>query len=358
MSGNAGAGPGAGAAPAFIVLTGFLGSGKTTLLRDFLDLPEAADTAIIVNEAGEIGLDGAVLADGGGDVRMSMLANGCVCCQGASDLAVAVEALLRVDRPQAQGPLKRIILETSGLSKPGPVLRSLSVLAEHRMPVSILSTYDAARGAALAAFPEALAQWAGAQALIVTKADLLAADAGDAAVRAAGAVNPLARVIAGGPRGRLLLEAIAAAGPHAAGFEPPEPGPGEASAHPHIGIFLVQPAGEPTYEALAAWLDNLAGLLGDRLLRLKGLVRTAEGDLPLLVQSVGTLFSMPRPFPAARLDRGPFIVVIARDTSLAELRGVTPDLDATITTTATSAFGGRKVGVGARPAAEGVTAPG
>ncbi|CEJ14127.1 Putative metal chaperone YciC [bacterium YEK0313] len=197
MSGNAGAGPGAGAAPAFIVLTGFLGSGKTTLLRDFLDLPEAADTAIIVNEAGEIGLDGALLADGGGDVRMSMLANGCVCCQGASDLAVAVEALLRVDRPQAQGPLKRIILETSGLSKPGPVLRSLSVLAEHRMPVSILSTYDAARGATLAAFPEALAQWAGAQALIVTKADLVAADAGDAAVRAAGAVNPLAGRAAG-----------------------------------------------------------------------------------------------------------------------------------------------------------------
>lgn len=358
MSGETGAGRSAGAAPAFIVLTGFLGSGKTTLLRDFLDLPEAADTAIIVNEAGEIGLDGAVLADGGGDVRMSMLANGCVCCQGASDLALAVEALLRVDRPEAKGPLRRIILETSGLSKPGPVLRSLSLLAEHRMPVSILSTYDAARGAALAAFPEALAQWAGAQALVVTKTDLVAAAAGDAAVRAAGAVNPLARVIAGGPRGRLLLDAIAAAGPHAAGFALPEAGPDEASAHPRIGVFLVQPAGEPAYEALAAWLDNLAGLLGDRLLRLKGLVRTADSDLPVLVQSVGTLFSMPRPFRAARLDRGPFIVVIARDTSLAELRGVTPDLGATVTTTAASGFGGRKVGLGPLPTAEGMTVPG
>ncbi|WP_164209272.1 GTP-binding protein, partial [Stenotrophomonas maltophilia] len=80
----------------------------------------------------------------------------------ASDLAVAVEALLRAERPGATGPLKRIILETSGLSKPGPVLRSLSVLAEHRMPVSILSTYDAKRGRDLAEFPEALAQWAGA----------------------------------------------------------------------------------------------------------------------------------------------------------------------------------------------------
>ena len=355
MSGAAGSGRDAGAAPAFIVLTGFLGSGKTTLLRDFLDLPEAADTAIIVNEAGEIGLDGAVLADGGGEVRMSMLANGCVCCQGASDLAVAVEALLRADRPEAKGPLKRIILETSGLSKPGPVLRSLSLLAEHRMPVSILSTYDAARGAELAAFPEALAQWAGAQALIVTKTDLLAADAQAKAASEAGAVNPLARVIADGPRGRRLWDAIAAAGPHAPGFDLPDAGPADAGAHPRIGVFLVKPTGEPAYEALAAWLDNLAGLLGDRLLRLKGLVRTADSDLPLLVQSVGTLFSMPRPFRAARLDRGAFIVVIASDTCLAELRSVTPDLGATVTTTAASAFGRRKVGVGLRPMVDDVT---
>ncbi|MFX7732044.1 hypothetical protein ABTK10_21165, partial [Acinetobacter baumannii] len=77
------------------------------------------------------------------------------------------------ERPGATGPLKRIILETSGLSKPGPVLRSLGVLAEHRMPVSILSTYVALRGVQLAEFPEALAQWAGAQAIVVTKTDLL-----------------------------------------------------------------------------------------------------------------------------------------------------------------------------------------
>lgn len=352
-------GASAPAAPAFIVLTGFLGSGKTTLLRDFLDLPEAADTAIIVNEAGEIGLDGALLADGGGEVRMSMLANGCVCCQGGSDLAVAVEALLRADRPEAKGPLKRIILETSGLSKPGPVLRSLAVLAEHRMPVSIVSTYDALRGRELAEFPEALAQWAGAQALVMTKTDLLSPEARGIAARAAGAVNPLARVVAGERRGKALWDAIAAAGPRESGFDPPEAAFAEAGAHPRIGVFLVKLRGELAYEALAAWLDNLAGLLGDRLLRLKGLVLTSESDVPLLVQSVGTLFSMPRPFRAARPDRGSFIVVIARDTTLGDLRGVTPDLPMTVTTAAANAFGGRKAGAPARPAmAERVAAPG
>ena len=64
----------------FVVLTGFLGSGKTTLLRDFLAGPESADTAVIVNEAGEIGLDGVILNEGGGDTPIAMLSNGCICC--------------------------------------------------------------------------------------------------------------------------------------------------------------------------------------------------------------------------------------------------------------------------------------
>ncbi|MBE7200010.1 MAG: cobalamin biosynthesis protein CobW, partial [Parafilimonas terrae] len=85
----------------FVVLTGFLGSGKTTLLRDFLTRPEAADTAVIVNEAGEIGLDGLILRETGGDVPMTLLANGCVCCQMTSDLAQTVEALLMAERPDA-----------------------------------------------------------------------------------------------------------------------------------------------------------------------------------------------------------------------------------------------------------------
>jgi G3E family GTPase len=74
----------------FFVLTGFLGSGKTTLLRDFLVTPEAADTAVIVNEVGEIGLDGVVLRESSDDVPMAMLSNGCVCCQIGSDLAFTI----------------------------------------------------------------------------------------------------------------------------------------------------------------------------------------------------------------------------------------------------------------------------
>ena len=129
-------------APDFFVLTGFLGSGKTTLLRDFLQMPEAADTAVIINEVGEIGLDGIVLREGGSDLPMAMLSNGCVCCQIGSDLAFTIDRLIAAKRPQGAGPLQRIILETSGLSKPGPVLRTLTTLAEHRMRVAVVGTFD------------------------------------------------------------------------------------------------------------------------------------------------------------------------------------------------------------------------
>ena len=78
----------------FFVLTGFLGSGKTLLLRDFLQMPEAADTAVIVNEAGEIGLDGIVLRESGDNLSMATLSNGCVCCQIGSDLAFTIDRLI------------------------------------------------------------------------------------------------------------------------------------------------------------------------------------------------------------------------------------------------------------------------
>ena len=123
----------------FVVLTGFLGSGKTTLLRDFLALPEAADTAVIVNEVGEIGLDGAILAEGTSGLPMAMLSNGCICCPLGSDLANTIDAARR----QPRLPLRRIVLETSGLSKPGPMLRSLAGLAALRLRVSVVATFDA-----------------------------------------------------------------------------------------------------------------------------------------------------------------------------------------------------------------------
>lgn len=296
----------------FVVLTGFLGSGKTTLLRAFLPSPEAADTAVIVNEAGEVGLDGALLRETGAGVPMATLSNGCVCCQVGNDLQTTVDALLWAERPGATGPLRRIVLETSGLSKPGPVLRQLAGLAEHRMRVSVVATYDPARGLENSAFAEAAAQWAAAHRIVVTKTDTVDPARLAAAAAEAAGLNPLAEIVVG------AREAFAplAGGPLR---EPPD----TDAVHPRITVALARPSGPLAYDDLAAWLDNLAGALGERLLRVKGLVRVAGQDRPVLVQSVGTLFSPPRLFSGVQ-EGAPFVVVIARDVSQDELDAVPP----------------------------------
>ncbi|WP_395710009.1 CobW family GTP-binding protein [Reyranella sp.] len=312
----------------FVVLTGFLGSGKTTLLRDFLKLPEGADTAVIVNEVGEIGLDGAILRESSAGTPIAMLSDGCICCQAGSDLAHTVDALLAVDRPGAQGPLRRIILETSGLSKPGPVLRQLASLAEHRLRVSVVATFDATCGLRPAAFEEAAAQWAAAHRIVVTKADIAAGDDGvpegplARARSEAEALNPLAEIVATMSRDKAVAAAFAPLARSAA--TPVLPRLVSAAPHPRIAVRLARPAGVLGYDALAAWLDNLAGALGDRLLRLKGLVRVAESPRPVLVQSVGTLFSPPRPFGTPQPDVPLFLVIIARDLEDGALEAIQP----------------------------------
>ena len=308
--------------PDFVVLTGFLGSGKTTLLRDFLAGPDAADTAVIVNEAGEIGLDGAILRESANAIPITMLANGCVCCQVGSDLALTIEALMAAARPGAAGPLRRIVLETSGLSKPGPVLRQLASLAGYRMRVSVLATYDGVRGAGVAEFEEAAAQWAAAHRIVLTKADVLSSERVAEASAEIRALNPLADIVAA-DRQTSVAQAFAPLAPTAL-LPNASCVAAEGRSHPRVAVRLARPTDILAYDDLAAWLDNMAGALGERLLRLKGLVRVAESDRPILVQSVGTLFSPPRPFGVPDDAASSFLVVIARDLRTGELEGVTP----------------------------------
>ena len=306
----------------FIVLTGFLGSGKTTLLRDYLSGPDAADTAVIVNEAGEIGLDGVILREEGGDTPIAMLSNGCICCQAGSDLAYTIDRLLSVERPGATGPLRRIVLETSGLSKPGPVLRQLASLAVHRLRVSVLATFDATRGAAVAEFEEAAAQWAAAHRIVVTKADAVSPEALAQAAEGAANLNPLSEIVVTADRDQAVTAAFAAL--TGAASTPAPPQIAVRAVHPRVAVRLARPKAALSYDDLAYWLDNLAGALGERLLRLKGLVRITESERPVLVQSVGTVFSPPRPFGEPHAATPPFLVIIARDLHASELEAVSP----------------------------------
>ena len=306
----------------FIVLTGFLGSGKTTLLSDFLNLPEAADTAVIVNEVGEIGLDGAILTESSG-VPIAMLSNGCICCSLAGDLERTVGALAAARGDGSS--LARIVLETSGLSKPGPILRSLAGLAPLRLRVGVVATLDCRAGPEAVAFEEAAAQWAGAQAIVLTKRDIASPEEIGRARHFAASVNPLAELVDSDERITAVRAAFAARG-GSASIAPTF----AARSHPRIQVLLAHPAATLCWDQLAEWLDDLAGHCGERLLRLKGIVRVADRPAPLLVQSVGTVFSASRPFRTMPGD-SPFLVLILRDTDPDELTRIAPTMPIAIT---------------------------
>ncbi len=312
------------------LLCGFLGSGKTTLLVDYLRDPAAADTGVIVNEAGEVGVDGAIVANDSGNVPMTLMANGCVCCSLRSDLIHTLSALLDAPRPEGAGPLKRVILECSGLSRPGPVIASLAdpELTSRGLRLTVVCTDDCARDPdALAEMDEAMAQFGAAHRIVLTKTDLLPPSGLESRAARAAALNPLAAVIAEPDRRRAVLAAFApaqgaadlaglAAHMLAAG--------GRTAAHPRIRVMAARARAGISWTDFSEWLDNLAGFCGERLLRVKAVVRVSECAEPILIQSVGTTFSAPQ-----RLTRQPdardAIIVIARDIDADEIRACAPD---------------------------------
>lgn len=318
------------------LLCGFLGSGKTTLLVDYLRDPSSRDTGVIVNEAGEIGVDGAIVANDSDNVPMTLMANGCVCCSLRSDLVYTLSALLDAPRPEGAGPLQRVILECSGLSRPGPIIASLAdpELASRGLRLTVVCTDDCARDPdALAEMDEAMAQFGAAHRIVLTKSDLLpAAELEGRAARAA-ALNPLALVIADPDRSRAVQAAFAPsqgvadlAGLAARMLIAGGSGKSAAdtAAHPRIRVMAARAREGISWTDFSEWLDNLAGLCGERLLRVKAVVRVTECAEPILIQSVGTTFSAPQ-----RLTRQPdardAIIVIARDIEVDDIRASAPD---------------------------------
>src|SRR5215212_2628027 len=159
------------------VVTGFLGSGKTTLIRELLHRPEGANTAVVINEYGEIGIDNALLRSSS-DATV-LLGNGCLCCTVRTDLQESLRMLF-ADRARGAVPsFERVIIETSGLADPGPVLQTFAsdhALGEEFHLQSLVTVIDAVAGIGnLAQMPEARHQAALADRIVLSKTD--AADA-------------------------------------------------------------------------------------------------------------------------------------------------------------------------------------
>ena len=253
------------------VLTGFLGSGKTTLLSRVLSLPDLRDTAVIVSEFGAVALDHLLLEASTDDVVE--LPNGCTCCAVRQGLADAFYRLLRSRQAAERPPFRRIVLETSGLADPGPVLYTLSADAflEASLRLDrVVTTVDTVAGAAtLDRYPEAVAQAAVADLLLLTKTDLGAVPEG--LVRRLASLNPTAPIVDG--TGADAADVLFGGSPKAL----PRPRPSVSTTHVHgiasLSLRLRQPMSRLGF---AMALGGLARDHGEKLLRVKGLVEFSD----------------------------------------------------------------------------------
>jgi G3E family GTPase len=326
------------------VLTGFLGSGKTTLLNHVLKEPGMAATAVIVNEFGEIGLDHLLVESATEDVVL--LNSGCLCCTVRGDIVNTLTDLF-VGRVKERVPyFTRAVIETTGLADPAPVLHALisdPIVAERYMIDGVVTTVDAVNGeATLDRQIEAVKQAAVADRLIVTKADLADPDAlarlearlaalnpGAPLLRAAhGAIDPEDLFGLGlfDPQTKtvevqrwLQDEAVAAHGDD-------DHGPGSHHGHDHHGndvnrhderirAFCITRERPMSWAALSGWLDALATMRGDDLLRVKAIVALADRpEQPVVLHGVQHLFHPPVLLPRwPDEDRRTRIVFITRD---------------------------------------------
>jgi G3E family GTPase len=259
-----------------LLLTGFLGAGKTSLLKRWIREPAFRDAMVIVNELGEVGLDQQLLGVGAEQPRL--LENGCACCQASGDLASMLEDLFYDRLHRNVQDFSWVLIETTGLADPGPILdllRDSDIVRERYELAGVVTAFDACTDTKdLGRFPEMKRQVEAASSIVLTHCDL--ADAGVvASVEAClSAANPAARVLrsakAGLPAGE-LLEALRTGGPVASRSA-------AAAEHTRGVTTAFLPLPDPlSAEALRGALNQIESRHGKVLLRVKGLVKLRDG---------------------------------------------------------------------------------
>jgi G3E family GTPase len=300
------------------VLTGFLGSGKTSLLNALLKDPAFRDTAVIVNEFGDIGLDHLLIASA--KENTILLDAGCLCCAVVDSLKETLLDLLH-RRARSDLPMfRRIVVETTGLADPGPILQQLTrdPLVAHAYRLrGVICTIDALFGEdQIARHPEAAAQAAVADWLIVTKTDLLGGVPPPSLTGLLRSLNPSADIrqvvdgaslLAGDSETIPWLNDI--------GVSHGEP------AHDHAissqSFWLDRPV---TWAGLAAWTAWMRQTAGADLLRSKGLMNVAGVGGPVVLHGVRDRFELTRAPAWPDEERRSRLVIIGRNLDRAELQ--------------------------------------
>ncbi len=333
------------------VITGFLGSGKTTLLKHLLPQPAMADTAVIINEFGEVGLDHLLVEAATDDTVL--LSSGCLCCTIRGDLVDTLRRLFFRRRAGEIPPFQRAVIETTGLADPAPVLHTLMrdpLVSECYRLDGVIATVDAVNGMdQLDKQMESVKQAAVADRLLLTKSDL--ADAGkiEALKQRLHALNPAAPIFTV-RNGEIDAAQLLNAGLYnpetktldvrrwlkAEAYDDHDHGHGHGHHHHHghehghdhrdqdphdvnrhdarIAAFAIDWDQPLDWATFIDWIEMLIAGHGENLLRLKGILNVAGETAPVAVHGVQHLFHPPvvlEAWPDA--DRRSRLVFITRD---------------------------------------------
>lgn len=271
------------------VLTGFLGAGKTTLLKRFLETPEGAGTAVVINEFGATGIDDALVRSSADETVL--IGNGCLCCVARTDLQETLRGLL-IERERGELPdFKRIVIETSGLADPSPILQTFSAdraLGEAFYLELVLTVADAATGlATLNWSSEARKQAILADRIIITKTDLASTSEAEALRARLRTLNANAEILEaqnGNADPKNFTES--SDGARNAFVAEAEHSDGIAS------FVLTQNAPMP-WPVFTRAMDTLMAMRGPDLLRVKGFLAVENCAGPVVVQFVQHLAHPP-----------------------------------------------------------------
>jgi G3E family GTPase len=327
------------------VITGFLGSGKTTLLGNLLRHPDMSDSAVIINEWGDVSLDHLLVERLDGEV--AVMASGCVCCTLRSDLESTLRGLLvRRDKGEVP-PFRRVFLETTGLADPAPIMQMLlnNPLLSHFLRLdAVVTTVDAVNAQRqLGEHAAAVKQVAIADRLLLTKTDLADATSAAALELRLARLNPGATIFAVS-HGDVAPDQLVGA----ALFDPArktpdvqawlraerheQPDHDHAHAHGHVEADQPHDAAIRSFcltfddplpwRPFSEWLNMLRQDRGEDLLRVKGILHLREEELPVAIHGVHHVFHPPVQLSAwPDADRRSRIVFITRGLGRAEVEG-------------------------------------
>lgn len=309
------------------VLTGFLGSGKTTLLQRVLVNEDMGETALLINEFGEVGIDHLLVQEIAPNTVL--LPSGCVCCSVRGDLK---QALIDLHDKRSRGLIpafRRVLLETTGLADPAPILATLQrdPQLRGRYHLGLLVTVVDAEHAALQErlHPEWLGQVTAADRLLVSKADRVDGQALSALIEHLHTLNPAATValtsavVAGDQQ--LLGEGLSSRLPDAEVARWQLFAPTRQPRHGTAQVCALEYAQPLDWLAFGVWLSMLLRCHGERILRVKGILNVIDAEQPIVIHGVQHCLHAPvhlEHWPGG--ERRSRLVIIVRDLDTTLLR--------------------------------------